>query len=86
MDENQDGETDYSFDKPDFNFVQFRSNLVIRWEYKAGSEIFLVWSQGNSPDSSADLDTPLGESLVNNLFDNQATNIFLVKFTYRFLL
>ena len=86
VDENQDGETDYSFDKPDFNFVQFRSNLVIRWEYKAGSEIFLVWSQGNSPDSSADLDTPLGESLVNNLFDNQATNIFLVKFTYRFLL
>jgi len=32
IDENFDGITDYTFDKPDFNFVQFRSNLVMRWE------------------------------------------------------
>jgi hypothetical protein len=28
------------------NFQQFRSNLVTRWEYRPGSVIFLVWSQG----------------------------------------
>ena len=35
VDETGDGVPDYSFGNPDFNFVQFRSNLVLRWEYKA---------------------------------------------------
>lgn len=86
VDENKDGTPDYSFSKPDFNFVQFRSNLVIRWEYKPGSELYLVWSQGNTPDASSDLDRPLTKSLFNHAFSNdQARNIFLVKCTYRFV-
>lgn len=85
VDENTDGITDYSFNKPDFNFVQFRSNFVVRWEYRAGSEIYLVWSQGNTPDASSDLDSPLAQSLVDYAFADQARNIFLLKWTYRFL-
>lgn len=85
VDENKDGITDYTFDKPDFNFVQFRSNLVIRWEYSAGSELYLVWSQGNTPDASSELDKPLASSLFHNAFLEQGRNIFLVKCTYRFL-
>lgn len=88
VDEQKDGTVDYSFSKPDFNFVQFRSNFVVRWEYKPGSELYLVWSQSNTPDASADLekDIAIPKSLFNNAFDNQAArNIFLVKWTYRFL-
>jgi Domain of unknown function (DUF5916)/Carbohydrate family 9 binding domain-like len=85
VDENSDGITDYTFAKPDFNFVQFRSNLIVRWEYRAGSELYLVWSQSNSPDAFADLDTPLTKSLFENAFAEQAKNIFLIKWTYRFL-
>jgi hypothetical protein len=86
VDENGDGTPDYSFSKPDFNFVQFRSNLVVRWEYKPGSELYLVWSQGNTPDASADLDRPLGKSLFDHAFSNdRARNIFLIKCTYRFV-
>jgi hypothetical protein len=85
VDENRDGVTDFSFGKPDFNFVQFRSNLILRWEYKAGSEFYLVWSQGNTPDASADLDRPLLPSLFDNAFAEGGRNIFLVKMTYRFL-
>jgi hypothetical protein len=85
IDETGDGNADYSFDKPDFNFVQFRSNLVVRWEYRAGSELYLVWSQGNTPDAFGDLDTPLTQSLFDNAFADQARNIFLIKWTYRFL-
>jgi hypothetical protein len=85
VDETGDGITDYSFSKPDFNFVQFRSNLVVRWEYKPGSELYLVWSQGNTPDAFGDLDTPLTKSLFGNAFADQAKNIFLIKWTYRFL-
>ncbi len=85
VDENEDGQTDYSFGKPDFNFVQFRSNLVVRWEYVPGSELFLVWSQGSTPNAFDDLDSPIGQSLFSNMFDEKAHNIFLVKYTYRFL-
>ena len=85
VDENGDGISDYSFSKPDFNFVQFRSNLVVRWEYRAGSELYLVWSQANSPDAFSDLDTPLTRSLFSNAFAQQSRNIFLIKCTYRFL-
>jgi Domain of unknown function (DUF5916)/Carbohydrate family 9 binding domain-like len=85
VDENTDGLTDYSFGMPDFNFVQFRSNLIGRWEYKPGSELYLVWSQGNTANAFNELDTPIFESLVDNAFSGQARNIFLIKWTYRFL-
>lgn len=85
IDENSDGITDYSFSDPNFNFMQFRSNLVARWEYKAGSELYLVWSQGNTPDTGDYSMESLNHSLFNNLLGQKANNIFLVKLTYRFL-
>ncbi|WP_081675087.1 DUF5916 domain-containing protein [Daejeonella oryzae] len=85
VDDDADGLTDYSFSKPDFNFVQFRSNLIMRWEYKAGSELYLVWAQGNTPDVASDLATPLTESLWKNAFADQSRNSLLIKLTYRFL-
>lgn len=84
VDEDLDGTVDYSFDQPDFNFIQFRSNLVARWEYIPGSELFLVWSQNNT--FSGDPTDDLIPSLTENIFTNQAQNIFLIKLTYRFLL
>jgi hypothetical protein len=42
-----DGET-LSFGNPDFSFMQFRSNLVFRWEYKLGSTLYLVWTHERS--------------------------------------
>ncbi|KAA5544882.1 DUF5916 domain-containing protein [Adhaeribacter rhizoryzae] len=85
VDENGDGSADFSFNRPDFNFVQFRSNFILRWEYKAGSELYLVWSQGNTADALAELNTPIGQSLWENAFANQSRNSYLVKWTYRFL-
>ena len=83
VDEDQNGTIDYTFGEPDFSFIQFRSNLVARWEYVPGSEIFLVWSQGTT--NFGDPDDGLLPSLSDNLFSQQAHNIFLVKLTYRFL-
>lgn len=83
IDEDVDGTTDYSFGDPDFSFVQFRSNLVMRWEYIPGSEIFFVWSQGVTG-----LDDPrntLRDALRNQISDRIKDNTFLVKFTYRFV-
>ena len=84
VDENLDGNVDFSFDNPDFSFVQFRSNLVVRWEYIPGSEIFLVWSQDIS--QSGDPSQSLFAGLEDNLFNGERpTNIFLIKATYRFV-
>lgn len=83
VDENQDGTTDYTFDNPDFNYLQFRSNFVARWEYIPGSTLFLVWSQnrGDSPS----LDDRRFRKLTSNLFEASPHNTFLLKYTYRFL-
>ena len=82
VDENRDGTLDYSFPDPDFNFLQFRSNLVIRWEYKPGSSLFLVWSQGRTGY------LPIGEyTMMDNMqemFDVYPHNVFLIKFSYGF--
>ncbi|MFC2167998.1 DUF5916 domain-containing protein [Acidobacteriota bacterium] len=82
VDENRDGILDYSFPDPDFNFLQFRSNLVIRWEYKPGSSLYLVWSQGRTGY------LPSGEyTMMDNMqemFDVYPHNVFLIKFSYGF--
>lgn len=83
VDEDTNGIVDYIIANPDFSFVQFRSNLVLRWEYIPGSEIFLVWSQANTG-----LQNPkdnLFTGLNNQLFKQKGENTFLIKLTYRFL-
>lgn len=84
IDENRDGTTDYEIEDPDFAFVQFRSNLVVRWEYIPGSEIFLVWSQGVNG-SGNPMDS-LGRNLDGQILDQKLDNTFLIKATYRFVL
>ncbi len=81
IDENQDGTTDYSFENPDFNFYEFRSNLVLRWEYIPGSTIFVVWSQGREGDKSTG-NFNLGEDF-DYLFKTRPQDVFLIKVSYR---
>ena len=82
IDENGDGDADYSFANPDFSFYEFRSNFVIRWEYIPGSTAYFVWSQGrtgNHPDGRFSL-----SDNIDHLLDQTPRNIFLLKFSYRF--
>lgn len=82
IDENKDGNTDYQFRNPDFSFAQFQSNLVLRYEYKPGSEIFLVWSQ-----NATDYGMPRArfmEDVNQQLLGITPNNTFLIKMTYRF--
>ena len=85
VDRNLDNVADFTFDDPDFSFVQFRSNLVVRWEYIPGSEIFLVWSQDISQSGNPQngLLNDLEATILN---DEKPQNIFLIKATYRFVL
>jgi hypothetical protein len=72
----------YSFNRPDFSFREFRSNLVARWEYLPGSTLYLVWENNRRSRESAyypSLDKNIGE-----LFGVNPTNIFMVKLSYWF--
>lgn len=82
VDENGDNLTDYSFASPDFNFKQFRSNLVLRWEYRPGCTLFLVWSQGRTDYSTSGY-LDFGSDL-DSLFSSKPDNVFLLKFSYNF--
>ena len=79
----EDGDTfqDYLDEEYDFNFKQFRSNLVIRWEYRPGSLLYLVWTQSKTGSESTgnfsfkdDFDT---------LFNLHPYNVLLVKLSFR---
>ncbi len=80
VDENMDGSADYSFKNPDFNFRQFRSNLVVRWEYLPGSTVYLVWSQGRTSSASTGIYS-FGTDM-KGLFEAVPRNIFLIKLSY----
>jgi hypothetical protein len=64
-----------------FNYMQFRSNAVFRWEYMPGSILFLVWSQGRQNSVDAEGTAGFGGDL-RHLFDLPADNTFLVKVSY----
>jgi hypothetical protein len=84
IDEPGYGVTDYGFSNPDFNFMEFRSNLVARWEYKLGSIIYLVWQHSRTGRNS-DPDHSIGNNF-GSLLDIYPTDIFMVKFNYWFSL
>jgi hypothetical protein len=73
-----------SVGNPDFNFHEFRSNLVAKWEYRLGSFIYLVWSS-NRTGSNGSSNASFGDSYryLRDVFPN---NIFLVKLNYWFSL
>jgi hypothetical protein len=64
-----------------FNFKQFRSNVVFRWEYRPGSTLFVVWTQGRQGSVGAEgTDSFAGD--LGNLLDLRPFNTFLVKLSY----
>ncbi len=73
----EDFENDY-----DFNFRQFRSNLVLRWEYRPGSLLYLVWTQGRTEE--VETGSFSYGSDFNDLFSAHPHNVFLVKLSYLF--
>lgn len=82
VDQNGDNTEDFSFGNPDFNFRQFRSNLVVRWEYLPGSTVYLVWSQGRTSTDSNGMFSYGND--MKDLFKITPHNVFLLKFSYWF--
>jgi len=70
----------FSLADPDFNVRSFRSNLVLRWEWRRGSTLFVVWQQRRSAtDPRGDLVRPRG---LWDAVTATGDNFFAVKLTY----
>ena len=71
-------------DNPDFNWREFKSNLVLRWEYKAGSSLYCVWSQYRSDTGDIRGFAPVPQ--YERLFSAHPDNTLLIKLSYWFTL
>ena len=67
-------------DNPDFRFLSFRTTNVVRWEFKPGSTLFVVWQQGRER-SLADGTFSFGRD-YSDVFSTPSTNTLLVKLAY----
>lgn len=82
VDLDRDGVVDYSFDLADFNFRQLRSNFIMRWEYRPGSTLFVIWSHGRTS-SVDDGRFRLGNDL-GGLAHEDGEHVVLAKLSYWF--
>jgi hypothetical protein len=64
----------------DFNVRSFRSNLVLRWEWRPGSTLFLVWQQNRYARASSGALVRAGS--VWDALTATGDNFFAVKFSY----
>jgi hypothetical protein len=77
-----DPDGNFTLANPDFSWRELNSNLVLRWEYKTGSTVYVVWSQNRTNgdylgDFSSDTD-------YRRLFGTHPSNTLMVKFNYWF--
>jgi hypothetical protein len=70
-----------SFADPDFSYKSLRVNTVLRWEWRPGSVLYAVWTQGRES-SATPSEGRLGRNL-DDLFGSPATNTLEVKATFR---
>jgi hypothetical protein len=75
-----DGEDQFTIGNRDFNTRSYRSNVVLRWEWRPGSILYVVWQQNRASTS------PTGEHVgVGDLFDAWSApgdNVLAVKTTF----
>lgn len=72
----------FTFADPDFSLKSLRGTVVLRWEYRPGSLLYLVWTQRRE-DYSEPGDFKLWRD-IGDLFQAPGDNIFMIKFSYRF--
>ena len=80
IDPDGSGESDFQIGNPDFNFRSLRGNAVLRWEFRPGSTMFLVWQQTRESRAQTGL-FDFGND-IGDLFQSPASHTFLIKFSY----
>jgi hypothetical protein len=71
---------EFSLDNEDFDVLSFRSNVVVRWEWRPGSTLYLVWQQDRHADDV--IARPVRPGRLWRTMEVQGANLFAVKLTY----
>ena len=69
----------------DFHRRSLKSNLVLRWEFQPGSQLYIVWSQSRSAslDDVGEQDLELNPlRRLGDAFTDEGSNVFLTKITW----
>ena len=82
IDPDGSGSAEFTVNNPDFNIRSLRGNAVMRWEFRPGSTLFLVWQQTRSSREETGVFDPGND--FGELFRSEASHTFLVKFSYWF--
>ena len=75
-----DGAQQFTIGDPDFQVMSFRSNVVLRWEWRPGSTLFLVWQQDRSGGGLPTRSVRPGD--LGDAFSADGDNFLAVKATY----
>ncbi|HET6616694.1 MAG TPA: DUF5916 domain-containing protein [Gemmatimonadota bacterium] len=75
-----DGDAEIQLENQDFNVLSYRSNVVLRWEWRPGSTFFLVWQQNRS--GFEDEGSFVRPSDLYDSMTADGENTLAVKFTY----
>ena len=75
----RDGAATFTIDDNDFRELSFRSNVVLRWEYRPGSTFYAVWQQDRS--DSARFSRAGFSDLLDSL-SARGDNIFALKASF----
>ena len=76
----RDGVDTFTIGNDDFNVLSFRSNVVLRWEWRPGSILFVVWQQNRL--SEAVSSAGIGPGDLFDSFSAPGDNYFLVKASF----
>jgi hypothetical protein len=72
-----EGTTSFLVRNRDFNVRSFRSNLVLRWEWRPGSLLYVVWQQDRAHEEMGGSRASVGDMLRS--FGTRGTHVFAVK-------
>lgn len=70
----------FSFSNPDFNFRSLRGNAVIRWEFRPGSSVYLVWNENRANAVNHGRFSP-GDDF-DGLIEAPSDDVIMIKFSY----
>jgi hypothetical protein len=74
------GDASFSLRNRDFNTLSFRSNIVLKWEWRPGSTLYAVWQQDRS--ESSPIGTRVGLDDIFRSLTAVGRNVFVAKTSF----
>ncbi len=75
-----DGASSFTLRNSDFNVRSFRSNIVLRWEWRPGSTLYLVWQQDRRASETLGARAGIGDMFRS--LTAPGSNFFIVKMSF----